>query len=301
MSKIVSSNDSSDKSVAMFIKQGLKDAVTFKDSIIITNHIERLDQLREPCRISALSVLVCLDGVLECSINLDRHRIHGTGVVVNLPENIVSIHDATNLDAYALILSEGYLSSQLQFGIQERITNLIKFRRMPFFRVPKSELVPLKQYYRLMKEQCENPSSESSHIMDGLIQAFLFQIVTLGDRYVTTEQDNFSSPRATLIFERFMKLLATKHREHRSVKYYAESMCLSPSHLSTVVKRCSGKTVSQWIDDYVIIDAKSLLRFSDMSVQEIAYRLNFPTQSAFGKFFKDKTSMAPSVFAAQFK
>ena len=68
---------------------------------------------------------------------------------------------------------------------------------------------------------------------------------------------------------------------------------------STLIKRISGKSVSEWIDNYVILEAKTLLKYSNMSVQEIAYYLNFPNQSFFGSYFKRNAGMSPSQYKAK--
>ena len=66
-----------------------------------------------------------------------------------------------------------------------------------------------------------------------------------------------------------------------------------------IIKRISGKSVSEWIDNYVILEAKTLLKYSNMSVQEIAYYLNFPNQSFFGSYFKRNAGMSPSQYKAK--
>ena len=58
----------------------------------------------------------------------------------------------------------------------------------------------------------------------------------------------------------------------------------------------SGRTAAEWIDDYVVLEAKNLLKYSTMSIQEIAYCLNFPNQSFFGKYFRSHTGMTPSAY-----
>ena len=67
-------------------------------------------------------------------------------------------------------------------------------------------------------------------------------------------------------------------------------------YLSSVVKEVSGKTAARWIDESVILEAKALLKYSGMSIQEIAYHLNFSTQSFFGKYFKQHTGTSPSRY-----
>ncbi len=81
--------------------------------------------------------------------------------------------------------------------------------------------------------------------------------------------------------------------------FYARELCITPKYLTTLIRRVSGKSVSEWIDIYVVLEAKALLRFSNRSVQEVAYALNFPNQSFFGSYFKRITGMSPSEFRAQ--
>ena len=81
--------------------------------------------------------------------------------------------------------------------------------------------------------------------------------------------------------------------------FYARQLCITPKYLTTLIKRISGLSVSEWIDNYVILEAKTLLKYSTMSIQEIAYYLNFPNQSFFGSYFKRNTGMSPSQYKAQ--
>jgi len=83
------------------------------------------------------------------------------------------------------------------------------------------------------------------------------------------------------------------------VGFYARQLCITPKYLTTLIKRISGKSVSEWIDNYVILEAKTLLKYSNMSVQEIAYYLNFPNQSFFGSYFKRNAGMSPSQYKAK--
>ena len=75
----------------------------------------------------------------------------------------------------------------------------------------------------------------------------------------------------------------------------AERLHITPKYLSSVIKEVSGKS-AEWIDQYVILEAKALLRYSGLSIQEIAYELNFSTQSFFGKYFKHHTGISPSAY-----
>ena len=73
-------------------------------------------------------------------------------------------------------------------------------------------------------------------------------------------------------------------------------MHLTPKYLTTIIRKTTGRTASEWIDDYVVLEAKNLLKYSTMSIQEVAYSLNFPNQSFFGKYFKEHTGLTPTAY-----
>ena len=78
--------------------------------------------------------------------------------------------------------------------------------------------------------------------------------------------------------------------------FYADKLYISPKYLSLIIKESTGRSAAEWIDEYVILEAKNLLRFSGKNIQQIAYELNFTNQSSFGKYFKHLTGMSPSEF-----
>ena len=78
--------------------------------------------------------------------------------------------------------------------------------------------------------------------------------------------------------------------------FYASQLYITPKYLSLLIKEATGRSAAEWIDEFVIMEAKNMLRFSGKNVQQVAYDLNFPNQSAFGKYFKHLTGMSPTRF-----
>ena len=141
----------------------------------------------------------------------------------------------------------------------------------------------------------------SFDIVSGLIAATIYKVGDIMYHYLAEhpEEQNNSHNRAEEYFKQFTHLLGEHFREERSVGFYARQLCITPKYLTTLIKRISGQSVSEWIDNYVILEAKTLLKYSTMSIQEIAYYLNFPNQSFFGSYFKRNTGMSPSQYKAQ--
>lgn len=98
------------------------------------------------------------------------------------------------------------------------------------------------------------------------------------------------------LYGRFMDLLFAHHCRERSVAFYASKMCITPKYLATVVKDISGKTPTEWIREETIREIERMLCHTQMPVKEIAYRLNFPNASFFGKYFKAQKGMSPTHY-----
>ncbi len=102
--------------------------------------------------------------------------------------------------------------------------------------------------------------------------------------------------RQELVFSKFKKLVNEHCSRHRTIPFYADELNLTPHYLSSLIAKISGQSVMYWINRATLIQAKVLLKNKDMLVSEVADRLNFPSQSAFGYFFKRETGMTPSEY-----
>ena len=95
------------------------------------------------------------------------------------------------------------------------------------------------------------------------------------------------------IVARFLQCVHENYRERRDLGFYADQLCLSLKYMSHVVFEQTGRHPSRWIKDYVILDAKTMLRSGRYTVQQVADELNFPNQSFFGKYFKEAVGISP--------
>ena len=95
---------------------------------------------------------------------------------------------------------------------------------------------------------------------------------------------------------KFLTLLKQYHKEERTVNFYADKMCISPKHLSSVIKQMSHKTAHELIADYVTMTAKRLLKTTTKTIQEISDELNFANQSFLGKYFYQRVGVTTTQF-----
>ena len=156
----------------------------------------------------------------------------------------------------------------------------------------------LKAYFLLIKDNIEKDDYFRADIIKRLLAAYLYKLGSILYRHRPELQEEAAKPlkREEILFKEFIRLVSEHHRKERRVDFYAERLFLSPKHFSTVIKKVSGKTAGQWIDEYVILEAKNLLKYSDDAIKEIVYKLHFPNQSVFYKFFKARTGLTPSEY-----
>lgn len=132
----------------------------------------------------------------------------------------------------------------------------------------------------------------------------LLQMALLNDLHhiqsIEAEQQAHVQPsRQEEVFNRFIDLVNQYGLRERNISFYAERLLLSPNRLSTIIKDYSGQTVMQWLNQKTLLQAKVLLRHSDMMIYEIADRLGFAESTTFNRYFKREVSMTPLKYKRQ--
>ena len=110
------------------------------------------------------------------------------------------------------------------------------------------------------------------------------------------KDENAYAPRGKVLYDRFMDLLFEVSPIKRSVTFYTEKLCVTPKYLSSIVKEYSGKTACEMIREKTLNEMTYRLRYTTETVKEIAFQLDFPTLSFFGKFFKSFMGMSPMKY-----
>ena len=108
-----------------------------------------------------------------------------------------------------------------------------------------------------------------------------------------TQLENSFSSTEQLVFQKFLQLINNYYLEKRTVKEYADLLHMTAHHLSQSVKAASQKNALYFINDKLLKEAKTLIRYTDMDIAEIAYQLQFSDAANFGKFFKKHTGQTP--------
>ena len=132
-----------------------------------------------------------------------------------------------------------------------------------------------------------------SEVLRNLYTVFLLDLNDLQVRVVGSNQH---SGRSTEIFVGFMRLLPVHFLEHRDIGFYASELCITTTHLSRVVRQITGRTVMDYINQMLLMEALWLLQTTTMTLAVIADHLHFADQASFSKFFTRLKGMPPTAY-----
>ena len=256
---------------------------------------------RYPIRLDGMYIGLRERGKAHFSINLKEFEVGPNDLVICSLGDLMqaTIEDGLHL-TQSMMISSHFLK-EMYISLNSFMPFFASQKDHPVFKLSDEEVEEVKAYFLLIKENAEKDDYFRIDITKRLLAAYLYKLGSVLYRHRPELQEEASKPlkREEILFKEFINLVSEHHRKERRVDFYAERMFLSSKHFSTVIKKVSGKTAGQWIDEYVILEAKTLLKYSAMSIQEISYYMNFPNPSFFGKYFRHHTGMSPSEYKTQ--
>ena len=268
---------------------------------IAANSASEMEIFRFPSRLNALIIGVGTEGETSLTSNLQEFRLKKDSLFIFSPKHILQVQSNNRFKAHLIVIAPDFLK-RINIDTKRIMPLFLQFVSLPCMELTQAESQSLRSFISMVEQELKGSETDfSSEIIGGLIAATIYKVGDILTHYLT-EHPEVDSPihnRAEEYFRQFTELLGEHYKHERSVGFYARQLCITPKYLTTLIKRISGKSVSEWIDNYVILEAKTLLKYSNMSVQEIAYYLNFPNQSFFGSYFKRNAGMSPSQYKAK--
>ena len=261
-----------------------------------------------PLRINCYMAVFCSSGSISCMLNMNEYTLSSGMLMVITPGNIVRITSPdleqalSNASFTFIAVSVDYISNA-SLDFNSLFSEALALLQNPCIKITDSELLLLSDYINLVYKITGTTAKYVRESVSEIMSSVFYQFAGYVDDYLRDENSRTGAlpenSRSRRMFESFMKLVKDNHHAERMVGFYADKLCVTPKYLSKVVKDVSGRSAPDWIDGFVIMSAKSMLKYSDMTVKEIAIELNFPNQSFFSKFFKSQTGLTPNEYRVE--
>lgn len=285
---------------------GLDDIMRYKQIPYKSGDVVLLDEqdvmkhsFNPPVQIDAAVLVLCTDGMMEIEVETNNYKLFRGDLLVCGPNRVMKPIKLLNNTAFKIIFLSHFMHRS-GIGYQRSIWDKAFYLGTnPMIHLSDTQITQFEEYYRLLCEKLKNPSSSyHSEIMQSILQAMMYEILSYLDGVVVSENERFVR-QGEILFRRFVGLLAESKVKSRFVYYYADKLNVSTKYLSAVCKQVSGKTAGEIIDEFVMKDIIRMLKYSDKSIKEIALELDFPNISFFGKYVKAHLGVSPKAYRRQ--
>ena len=250
--------------------------------------------LNRPFKLDVVIVLACLRGTLKGSVNMKSYTSQSPCCILVQPNQILQQeYVSEDFDGLFIVFSQRFANILLS-QIEDKFPLFFSSINNTVMPLESEHLNALKTYYRMMKKviaAIQNPYR--LEIAKHLTMSFFY---SFGSWFRDLPEQDQS--KQGMIVRKFLKLVQTHCKEERGLNFYADKLCITPKHLSKVIKENSNMSAAAWIDNSVVLEAQAMLKSTNMTIQQIGDELNFPSQSFFGKFFKRVTGMSPKEYKA---
>lgn len=269
----------------------------YSEDLVITPLVmfRELDDLT--ALIQGVSIGVTVSGTAKIKINGKLHELRpNTLFIFNENTVIEQVKASIRSSGYMITYSRQYLNS-IHVDTQDLISIYHGFLDEPCVQIEPQEAAYIHDISKLMRSMlCDYaPTPNRNKIINSLFGAMFHYVMGILQQHSIPTAGSVSN-RTDELFNRFLTLLREHCSTERSVEFYASEMGITPKYLSLILKKKSGRNASKLIDEAVVYEAKRLLKYSGLSIQEIATKLNFASQSFFGKYFKQRVGVSPSRY-----
>lgn len=231
-------------------------------------------------------------------VDFDEYNIEKDSIFFLSPKHLHTFRNLKDINGIAIAFTEDFL---LHLGTE--LLNCIKAKLFyPIHGVSHCTLQEnakrkIERYATLLQEESASNTKDTvlkSNFLASALSLFLIDIIRLGDWEETDKLDVNSDPHRT--YWCFVDLVEKNFAQHHSVKFYTETMRISQTTLAAHTQQYAKTSPLKLINDRIILEAKRMIRYSDLRIKEIAFELGFKDDSYFIKLFKRNVGMSPVEF-----
>ena len=273
-------------------------ADALSNCLALTDQISDAHTTQEPTRLNFILMALCLKGQAKYNIDTKEQTVKAGDLLFISERHIVDNYSASaDFECLCIMVSTEFYHGFVQ-SVQNVSSLLLFSMNNPVVALTPSEVQVFSNYFHTIREKITNTGH---HYRENLVKALLLAMFYDMSNVIYRVEQQGKKPqmRADALFSQFIRLLEQNFRSIRRVSWYAEQLFITPKYLSEVVKQTSKRTPNEWIDSYVILEARVRLKTTTMSIKEIADELHFPSQSFLGKYFKEHVGVSPSEFRKQ--
>ena len=270
------------------------EAVYLDDDLLLTEHINKAPMPTEPRKMNFILIGLCTKGRIAYQVDTQEQIINPGDILIVSERHIVDHYQPSpDMEGLCMILSVNFFHEIIQ-NVRDVNSLFLFARNHPVISLTQKEQDTFKEYFQVIKQKI---GDKENYFHKDLIRTLLLAMFyDVGNIIYRVKENDKPQSRAETIFTNFIKMVEANYRHERRVGWYAQQLCITPKYLSETVKAASKRTPNEWIDNYVTMELRVILKNSSKSIKEIAEEMNFPNQSFLGKYFKEHVGLSPSKY-----
>ena len=245
-------------------------------------------------------IVICTEGIAQFDYDGQQIRLHKDDLFLYMAHSVVTnFMSSSDFNCRQIWFSRGELWNINKYG-EVSLSDLPYLKRHPIMHLTEDDVKLLDDYFQLLCRRMRDPSPVLySNIVRSLVSTMMLEILSMMRRQEPENTVTTDVHRQRLANE-FMRLVEQSDGRIRKVDDFAKQLNITPKYLSTLLKETMNRRPSEMIHFYTLKAIKHRLRFTDMTMQEIANDLNFANASFFGKYFKEHAGMTPMDFRKKY-
>lgn len=254
----------------------------------------------EPRRSETYSISFLKEGEVISQTGLVRKKITAPAIIALGPSVVRTIKETEDSPKMEIIFfTDDYLLANRTNVFYLMEFDFFENEELHCFGLTEIQAKKIGEIFDLMKQTIQENNFHEQEI----IRSYIFVLIHELNSFLQTTKtsENHHLEKLPAIVANFKTLLKKEYQNQHTVNFYADKLNITPKHLSEILKKQTGKTAGDWINESVILEAKVLLQNQKYSVAQISEFLNFSDQSVFGKFFKSNTGLTPLEYKKSIK
>jgi len=250
--------------------------------------------LDRPRRLDGGGIFICLSGQAEITVNMKSCQVGKNMQVIALPNDLLTlVKKDSDFKMFCLVFTEE-LFDEACFRMG---SDLFGFLRENFCALlPEYAIENNRHYFYQMEHLYQDLENRfRNRIAINYIQSYFLNSYDKIFR-LHTQTEIKEADRQNDLFKKFVSLVQAYCTQTREVTFYANELSISTRYLTAIVQKNKKVPAKAFIDNCVMQEIKLLLHTTDLTIQEIADKLNFPDQSYLGRYFKKQTGISPKEY-----
>lgn len=268
----------------------------FDGEIGFADDIRSVVTLVDAFKVNFVALIFCTSGNLAMSVNGVRHDVRANdGLLIDMQSVVSDINYDGDMSCKIICIS---LEGGITFMTKSVFEAFLHIRHNPVVHFSNDEMELMSRYYELARFKMDHPEvgSSSRESMHTILRSYIIDLIANLTSHYGEGHDMVMMRQGDKIFHRFIMLLTKSNGMQRSVRDYADELCVSPKYLTSLCRKHENKTASELIALSTIGQIKQMLLYSSLSIKEIALHLGFDNLSFFGKYVKKHLGHSPNNY-----